>query len=88
MLAFLLLFLGIPAHNPSVCSFVFYPLLQFIQLCLVGTSSSHPGLAKNLMKEMPTGSVLLAEIHKVPALGEVTGESSYSFPFSDVHGTL
>ena len=38
VLTVLLLFLGIPARNPGLCSFVFYPLSLFIQLCLVGTS--------------------------------------------------
>lgn len=87
VLTFLLLFLGIPAHNPGLCSFGFYPLLQFVQLCLGGTSSSHPGLAKILMKEKPAGSVLLAGTHEV-ALWEAAGERFYSFPFTDVHGIL
>lgn len=54
-----------------------------LQFCLVGTSSSCPGLAKILMKENPTGSVLCAATHRVPALREVTvtGESFSSFPF-------
>lgn len=70
VLTFLLLFLGIPAHNPGLCSFVFYPLFQFNQLCLVGTSSSCPDLDKILMKEKPSGSVLFTEMLKVSSLRE------------------